>query len=139
MDVQDLSQLRKIQRLTRLTQELRQSRTPRQTLDAFHRGFAEDDERLASLLLSTRGTSTDQYRVVRMQLPDDPQGGGLDLETQESSHIHSGGVIPVIVTSARPQLIQDVDWSRDPFFRQTLRGYASVIAIPFCGDRLPLN
>ena len=83
MNVQELSHHREMQRLTRLTQELRQSCTPRQTLDAFHRGFAEEDELLASLLLSTGGLGPDQYRVVRMQLPDDPQGNGFDLESQE--------------------------------------------------------
>ena len=139
MDVQDLSQHRQIERLTRLTQELQQSRTPRQTLDAFHRGFAEEGELLASLLLSTRGLGPDRYRIVRIQLPGDPQEDRFNPQSPEQGPIHSGGVIPAIVASARPQLIQEVDWSRDPFFRQTLRGYGSVIAIPFCGDRLSLN
>src|SRR5438270_10163 len=40
---------------------------------------------------------------------------------------------------AEPQLIQEVDWSSDPFFHETLRGYASVMAIPFAGDRLPMT
>ncbi len=44
MNSQELSHHREMQRLTRLTQELRQSCTTRQTLDAFHRGFAEEDE-----------------------------------------------------------------------------------------------
>jgi sigma-B regulation protein RsbU (phosphoserine phosphatase) len=139
MDAQDLSQHRQIRRLTRLTQELQRSRTPRQTLDAFHRGFAEEDELLASLLLSTRGLGPNGYRIISMRLPDDPHGGGFDPEGPDAGPGHSGGIVHEIVACARPQLIQDVDWSPDPFFRGTLGGYRSVIAIPFPGDRLPLN
>jgi sigma-B regulation protein RsbU (phosphoserine phosphatase) len=32
-----------------------------------------------------------------------------------------------------------VDWARDPFFRDTLSGYTSVMAIPVTGDRLPMT
>ena len=38
-----------------------------------------------------------------------------------------------------PQLLQDVDWHADPFFRDTLSEYTSVMAIPITGDRLPMT
>ena len=44
-----------------------------------------------------------------------------------------------ILRRREPQLVQDVDWARDPFFRATLSGYTSVMAIPVSGDRLPVT
>ena len=44
-----------------------------------------------------------------------------------------------ILGRREPQLLQDVDWARDPFFRDTLSEYTSVMAIPVIGDRLPMT
>ena len=41
--------------------------------------------------------------------------------------------------AASRNYVQDVDWARDPFFRETLSGYTSVMAIPLTGDRLPMT
>ena len=50
-----------------------------------------------------------------------------------------GGILGAIISRREPQLVQDVDWSRDPFYRETLSGYTSVMAIPLTGDRLPMT
>ena len=50
-----------------------------------------------------------------------------------------GGILGAIIKRHEPQLLQDVDWARDPFFRETLSGYTSVMAIPVAGDRLPMT
>ena len=44
-----------------------------------------------------------------------------------------------ILRRREPQLLLDVDWARDPFFRDTLSEYTSVMAIPVIGDRLPVT
>ena len=49
------------------------------------------------------------------------------------------GMFGTILGRREPQLLQDVDWARDPFFRETLSEYTSVIAIPLTGDRLPMT
>ena len=50
-----------------------------------------------------------------------------------------GGILGAIISRREPQLLQDVDWARDPFFRETLSEYTSVMAIPVTGDRLPMT
>jgi sigma-B regulation protein RsbU (phosphoserine phosphatase) len=64
---------------------------------------------------------------VRGQAPDEP------------GPVQYGGIISAIIGRNEPQLIQEVDWSADPFFRVSLGGYASVMAIPFAGDHLPMT
>jgi sigma-B regulation protein RsbU (phosphoserine phosphatase) len=59
--------------------------------------------------------------------------------SQEPAPVRSGGVVPAILARARAQLVQDVDWSDDPFFHRSLRGYRSVIAVPVSGERLPMD
>jgi sigma-B regulation protein RsbU (phosphoserine phosphatase) len=53
--------------------------------------------------------------------------------------VRRGGILGAIISRREPQLVQDVDWARDPFFRETLSGYTSVMAIPLTGDRLPMT
>ena len=53
MEAHDVSQNAMIARLTKLTQDLQQSRSPDQTVAALRRGFAAEDEVIASLLLAT--------------------------------------------------------------------------------------
>jgi sigma-B regulation protein RsbU (phosphoserine phosphatase) len=38
-----------------------------------------------------------------------------------------------------PQLIQDVDWTVDPYLYKPLEGYSSVMAIPLAGEHLPMS
>jgi len=139
MDVQDLSQNLRIASLTKLMRELEQSRTPEETLRTLKRGFSEAYGFGASVLLSTRGLPQGHYRVVQMSLEagtlNDPSWQAPD----EPGSVQSGGIVAVIIGCPEPQLIQEVNWSSDPFFHETLRGYASVIAIPFAGDRLPMT
>ncbi len=136
---QDLSQNRRIARLTQLTRELEQSRTPEDTLRILERGFAEVDGFVASLLLSTRGLSPGHYRVVDAHLKDQPLSDLHSPAKQELGPVLCGGILGAILRRREPQLLHDVDWARDPFFRDTLIEYTSVMAIPVIGDRLPVT
>jgi phosphoserine phosphatase RsbU/P len=136
MDVQDLSHNRRIASLMRLTRDLGLSRTPDETLRVVRRGLADAHGFVASVLLSTRGLGPGQYRVVSTDLVD---GSGNGRLRDDPDLVRSGGVVAAILGRAEPQLIQSVDWSRDPSFRETLGGCASVMAIPLGGDRLPMN
>ena len=139
MYTQDLSQNRRIARLTQLTRELAQSRTPEKTGPILHRAFAEADGFVVSLLLSTRGLGPGHYRVFRARLKDEP---GCDLPGQaqeELGPVQCGGILGAIIRRREPQLLQDVDWARDPFFHETLSGYTSVMAAPITGDRMPVT
>ena len=139
MRTQDLSQNRRIARLTQLTRELEQSRTPEDTLRILERGFTEVDGFVASLLLSTRGLSPGHYRVVDAHLKDQPLSDLHSPAKQEPGPVLCGGILGAILRRREPQLLQDVDWARDPFFRATLSEYSSVMAIPVTGDRLPVT
>jgi len=139
MHTQDLSQNRRISRLVQLTRELEQSRTPEDTLRILERGFAEVDGFVASLLLSTRGLSPGHYRVVGAQLRDEPLSDLPSQAKEEPAPVRRGGILGAIIRRREPQLVQDVDWSRDPFFCETLAGYASVLAVPLASEHLPMN
>ena len=137
--MRDLSQNSRIARLAQLTRELEQSRTPEDTLRILERGFTEVDGFVASLLLSTRGLSPGHYRVVDAHLKDEPLSDLDSPAKQEPGPVLCGGILGAILRRREPQLLQDVDWTRDPFFRDTLSGYTSVVAIPVSGDRLPVT
>jgi len=139
MNVQDVSPNPKLASLKELTRSLEQSLSPDETLRALHRGFTEADGFVASILLSTRGMGQGHYRVVRLQLTDDPQESVFASVSEEQSPVQSGGIVAAITARSGPQLIQDVDWSPDRFFNEILHGYTSVIAIPIFGDRLPMQ
>ncbi len=139
MHTQDLSQNHRISRLVQLTRELEQSRTPEDTLRKVERGFAEVDGFVASLLLSTRGLSPGHYRVVGAQLKDEPLSESHILAKEEPAPVRRGGILGAIIRRREPQLIQDIDWAREPFYRETLAGYTSVMAIPLAGDHLPMT
>ena len=139
MHTQDLSQNRRIARLTQLTRELEQSRTPEETLQMLETGFAEVEGFVASLLLSTRGLSPGHYRVVGAQLKDEPPNDLRSQAKEEPGPVRRGGILGAIIKCREPQLVQDVDWSCDPFFCETLSGCTSVMAIPLTGDRLPMT
>ena len=139
MKVKDLSHNPKLASLKELTRSLEQSLTPDETLRALQRGFTETGGFVASMLLSTRGLDPGQYRVVRLQLTDDPQESAFASVSEEQGPVQSGGIVAAITARLEPQLIQDVDWSLDPTFHQMLRGYSSAIAIPISADRLPMN
>jgi sigma-B regulation protein RsbU (phosphoserine phosphatase) len=139
MNAQDLSQNRRIVTLWKLTRELKQSSTPLETLRTIHRGMGEAYGIIASMMVSTRGLPEGQYRVVQLQLEGEPLSDVFELTPDESSPVQAGGVVAAIIDRRQPQLIQDIDWSADPHFRETLAGYASVLAIPFGGDHLPMT
>jgi sigma-B regulation protein RsbU (phosphoserine phosphatase) len=139
MDVQDLSQNLRLASLTTLMGELAHSPTPAQTLQALRRGLSQTYGLAASLLLSTRALSEGQYRVIQMQREGQGPGNSLPWAANESGPVQSGGIVAAIIARREPQLIQNVDWSSDPFFRDALSGYASVMAIPIPGEHLPMT
>jgi sigma-B regulation protein RsbU (phosphoserine phosphatase) len=139
MKVQDLSQNRRIARLRKMTRELECSNTPLETLRTIHRGLDEAYGVIASLTVSTRGLAEGYYRVVQLRLEGEPLGDVYDPAPDEPWPVQCGGVVAAIIARRQPQLIQDVDWSADPFFSETLAGYASVLAVPFGGDHLPMT
>lgn len=139
MTVEIPSATSRIESLGRLTRKLQQSSTPEETLRALQRGFGEVDGFVGSILISTRGLPPGRYRVIRLQLTDEPQHE-LFVGKQVQSHFSgSTGVLGPILAQREAQFVQDVDWSRDPVFHEILDRYSSVIAIPLAGDRLPMD
>jgi sigma-B regulation protein RsbU (phosphoserine phosphatase) len=94
---------------------------------------------MASMLLSTRGLSHGQYRVIQLRLEDGILNDYAEQAPDESGPVLSGGIVASIIEQSEPQLIQDVDWTSDPYFFQMLSGYSSVVAVPFAGDHLPMS
>ena len=139
MTVKDLSASPRIASLARLTRKLQQSRTAEETLRALQRGFAEVGGFVASILVSTRGLPPGHYRVVRVQLNDEPRDELFDWQHEQPRLAASAGVLGPIVARRESQLIQDVDWSQDPVFHEIFEGYSSAVALPLAGDRLPMN
>jgi phosphoserine phosphatase RsbU/P len=139
MKISDLSQNRTIARLLELTRQLRESQSSDDTISALRRGLAEVSGFVASVLLSTRGLAAGQYRLLQILLdPQDPRDFHTQPEGEEGGP-QCGGVMGEIVNHLGPLLIQDVDWSSDPHFRQTLSEYHSLIAVPMAADHLSLN
>ena len=122
MHAQDLSQNRRIARLAQLTRELEQSRTPEDTLRILKRGFAKSEGSSPGCMLSTHGLNPGYYRVVRAELKDKSNNDLYSQAKEEPGPVQCGGILGEIVARREPQLMQDVDWSRDPFFRETLAG-----------------
>src|SRR5271170_2934066 len=118
MNAQDLSQNRRIASLMTLTRELEHSRTPEQTMQMLKRGFADAYGFVASMLLSTRGLPRDQYRVVQLHLEDGILNDYAEQVPDEAGPVLSGGIVASIIGQCEPQLIQDVDWTSDPYFHQ---------------------
>lgn len=136
MRIEDMSERARVRRLERLTLDLRRCQTPDETLRAFQRGFADEGESTISLLLSTRGVGPGRVRVVPMRgvSPLDAEGrGALTLP------IVRDGPLSTILSKPAPQLIHDLDWSSESYFRPMLAGYSSAIAVPFSAERLPVN
>lgn len=139
MTAKSLSANSRIASLGRLTLKLQQSSTAEETLRALQRGFAELGGFVASILLSTRGLPSGHYRVVRLQLTDEPADELFDGQHEQSHLAASVGVLGRIVARREPQFIPDMDWSQDSVFHEILEGYSSVIALPLAGDRLPMD
>jgi hypothetical protein len=104
MDVQDALQNLRIASLTKLTRELQQSRTPDQTLRTLQRGFAEAYGFVASVLLSTRGLSRGQYRVVQTRLDRAHLNDLPSQSPDEPGPVQSGGIVAAIIDCPEPQL-----------------------------------
>jgi sigma-B regulation protein RsbU (phosphoserine phosphatase) len=139
MQVQDLSANPRIESVKRLTQALQRSATPEQSLRAIQQALSEVNGFVASVLLSTRGLPAGQYRVVQMRLEELQVDQPHPPPITQTAPPRSGGMMGTIIGSGEPQLIQEVEWSPDSFFGGQLDGYSSIMAIPFSGDRLPIN
>jgi sigma-B regulation protein RsbU (phosphoserine phosphatase) len=139
MNVQDLAQNPRIASLTELTRELAKCQTPQQTLQALQSGFQKTYGFLATMLISTRRLPRGQYRVIGTQLEPGSLYDVPDQTPDMPGTLHCGGVVAAIIARCEPQLIQEVEWNSDPYFHETLRGYASVMAIPLAGDHLPMT
>jgi len=139
MQVEDESQNPRILGLTRLMAALRQSRTPSDTLQAIRQGFGQTYGALASMLISTRGVGDGEYRLIQIRSEADDAAGDSNPFLMDQFPLYRGGVVPQIISTPGPHILNDVDWSTDPHFGARLLGYRSVMAIPFDGDRLPMN
>src|ERR1700722_14172949 len=139
MIAQDLSQNPRIASLEKLTRKLQQSRTPQQTIRTLRRGFAEAHGFVASILLATRGLPQGQYRVVQIHLDCESLNAPPVPDFDGPAPVNAGGILAKIIGRPEPQLFEDVDWVSDPLFHETLKGYASVLAIPIAGEHLPMS
>ena len=139
MHQQDVSRDRRIARLARLTQELEHTRSADETMRTLLRAFADVGGFVASLFLSTRGLRPGEYRVVRAHLGNDLEGDLFDHSPEREAPVRRGGIIGTIIQNREPQILQDVDWSRDSLFCHTLRDYPSVMAVPIYGSHLPMD
>jgi sigma-B regulation protein RsbU (phosphoserine phosphatase) len=118
---------------------LEQSHTLEQTSETLLQAFSDVDGFTPSLLLSTVGLPAGYYRILRACLSDGTRDDAWDEEPVDVNSVRSGGTMAAIISHPRPQLIQDADWTHDPYFSEALDGYSSVMAIPLVGNRLPMN
>src|SRR5258705_6616876 len=139
MTAQDVSQNRRILRLRKLTGELQRSSSPLETMRTVRHGLGEAYGIVASLTISTRGLAEGQYRVVQLEIDGELLREISELTPDKPSPIQAGGVVAAIIAHHEPQLIQDVDWSSDPFFDKMRAGHASVPALPLGGSPLPMT
>jgi phosphoserine phosphatase RsbU/P len=139
MRVEDESQNPRILSLTRLMAALKQSRSPIETLTAIRQGFGEVYGSLASMMIWTRDLRKDEFRLIQLRKEGEYSAGGNDPWLMDEFPLYRGGVVPMIISTPGPHIVNDVDWSVDPHFAGALEGYNSVIAIPFDGQRLPMS
>jgi phosphoserine phosphatase RsbU/P len=139
MDSVDVSDNPRIAILMRMTAALEQSRAPYETLQIIRRGFWEAYGASAAMILSTRGLQDGEFRVLLSQLTDETLKKYFEPQFVENIPVQRGGVMAEIIRQRRPKIVQNVDWSSDPNFSQTLCGYDSVVAIPANGVRLPID
>jgi sigma-B regulation protein RsbU (phosphoserine phosphatase) len=90
-------------------------------------------------MLSTKGLPPGHYRVLQIYLQGKREDLTSDLVADNSVAVYHHGLIAQIVSNPQPQLLFEVDWSSDPFFSDTLKGYDSVLAVPITGDKLPIS
>ena len=125
--------------LANLTRDLAQCRTPAETLHAIRRGLGEVYGPITAIMLSTRGLSDGEYRLLELYVNGAPLTEDSDPWAHGDLPVHRGGLIAEIIRTRKPALLQDLDWSADPVFRDSLAGYDSVVAVPFAGDHLPMS
>jgi len=139
MRVEDESQNPRILSLIRLMSALKQSRSPIETLNAIRRGFGEAYGSLASMMIWTRDLREDEFRLIQLRREGEYAVGGNDPWLMDEFPLYRGGLVPRIISTPGPHIVNEVDWSGDPHFAGALEGYSSVIAIPFDGQRLPMS
>jgi phosphoserine phosphatase RsbU/P len=139
MQIDDLSNNPRIASLMEMMRRVEQDRTPFDTLCTVRNGLESAYGPSAYMELSTQGLAPGQFRLIRLQLPGMQPEPLLDPWTSPEFPVLEGGVIGEIILSDYPLLVHDVDWSADPFFRGTLSGYRSLMAVPIRGHDLPFN
>jgi sigma-B regulation protein RsbU (phosphoserine phosphatase) len=138
VEAQDTPEARRIQSLTRLMAELEQTRRPTDTFEAIRRVFAGLYGPAAMMLISTQGLREGEYRLVQLRLGDQT---AIDSDPWRFTElpVRTGGVVARIIRDARPRIIDDVDWTADPLFAETLADYRSVMAVPVMDARVPID
>jgi len=139
MQVEDASQNPRILSLTRLMAALRMARTPFDTLQAIRQGFGETYGAMASMLISTLDVGDGEYRLIQMRKEGDYAAGDSNPFVVDQFPLYRGGVVSQIISTPGPHIVNDLDWSTDPHFADSFHGYRSVMAVPFNGNRLPMN
>src|SRR5579872_5458418 len=138
MQSEDVSDNPRIASLTRMMLAIERAHTADETIAAIRRGLSETYGHIAIITLSTRNLPAGQYRILNLDLAE----GISDFKRpliNEDFPVQSGGLIAQFVSDRRPQIIHDIDWSVDPYFHHKLADHKSILAIPFEGDRTPLN
>ena len=129
MEAEDTSDQRRIASLTRLMAELEQTRLPTDTFQTIRRGLVGLYGPTAAMMISTQGLGEGEYRVLQLHLGEEAV---LDSDPWQptSFAVRSGGVVPRLIRDNRPRIINDVDWSADPFFHEILADYRSLMVVP---------
>ena len=77
--------------------------------------------------------------MVLVQLYNDGPAESFNPWEYEHLPIWRGGVVGEMIKENKPQVFQEVDWSRDENLGEKLRGFHSVMAMPMRGSRLPVS
>jgi sigma-B regulation protein RsbU (phosphoserine phosphatase) len=143
MKLVELSDNRAINEIKTLWSRLQESRSAMDTGRSIRESFGQAYGPGASFMLTTRGLPAGAYRVLRLSLDasrwsEDPTAE-VSAEDTGQLPLHRDGVIAQIIRTPEPKLIDNVDWSSDPYYHGVLRGYGSLMAIPVAGERLRID
>lgn len=131
-----LSDNRALDNLTALSLRLQACRSARETARSVRESFGEAYGPAALMMLTTRGLPAGAYQVLRLNLDAARWDDDADPDDSDPIPLQGGGVIGQVIRSPEPKLIDDVDWSSDPYFHDVLCGYGSLMAIPVAGGNV---
>jgi sigma-B regulation protein RsbU (phosphoserine phosphatase) len=139
MKVTEYSSDRRIRGLAEMTRRIESSSTAFEALRSVLDGLTAVVGPMTGLHLSTEGLPPGQYRVVMLRVAEANLESLNDPWADEDLPVQSGGVIGDIIRNQQPQIAQDVDWSADPFFAETLGSFRSLMAVPLNAENLPVS